>query len=244
MITRSTNDSRPLSRAEVPPIVWPKREPPIIECRRLFEPITGGDWAAAERALAAALPIPLQQAWLAQPEPAFRSASVRTGWWEDKLWVLAVLQDADIFNPVLEFNVEFFLHGDAFEMFLRPDLQDSYYEFHVGPSNQKFQIRIPSSAAFRQPSPHGPRDWKVVAPVLQSWARTDASRQQWQVMAAVPFATICESPAALVCREWWFSFCRYDYTQGSGKPCLSSTSPHSQCNFHRQEEWSRLRFIP
>lgn len=235
MTTRSTNDSRPLAQAAVPP---------LINCCRLAGGITGGDWASAEHALAAALPIPLQQAWRAQPEPHFCSATVRTGWWDETLWVLAELQDVDIFNPVREFNADFFLAGDAFEMFLRPDPQDAYYEFHVGPANQKFQLRIPSSAAFRQPAPNGQRDWKVADPLLQSWTRADAARQQWQVLAAVPFAVVCESPAARAGREWWFSFCRYDYTRGGGAPCLSSTSPHRQLNFHRQEEWRRLRFIP
>ena len=248
MITRPTSGSGHPSNPEVPPHFVPKlllkRDPPLIECRRLLEQITGGDWANAERALAAAPPIPLCQAWLAQPEPQFRSATVRTGWWDETLWVLAEIHDVDIFNPVVEFNADFFLSGDVFEIFLRPDPQDAYYEFHIGPANQKFQVRIPSGAAFRQPPPHGRRDWKVVTPLLQSWTRVDVARQRWQVMAAVPFAAVCESPAALAGREWWFSFCRYDYTRGGGTPCLSSTSPHRRVDFHRQEEWRRLRFIP
>ena len=128
----------------------------------------------------------------------------------------------------------------ATRIFLRPVTQDAYYEFHVGPQNQTFQLRVPSAAAFRQPPSQ--RNWKLTAPVMQSWARVDVPQHRWQVMASVPFAGICESPAAMACREWLFSFSRYDYTQGNVRPCLSSTSPHAQVNFHRQEEWGRLRF--
>lgn len=214
---------------------------PFIHCRRVAVPIAGGDWEATGRALADATPIPLQQAWLARPEQQFQPATVRTGWSEDTLWVLAELHDADIFNPVTEFNAEFFQHGDAFEMFFRPVPQDAYYEFHVGPQNQTFQLRIPSATAFRKP-PTG-RNWKLTIPLLSNWTRVEVLRQRWEVLVAVPFRAICESPAALSCREWLFSFSRYDYTQGSAQPCLSSTSPHAHVGFHRQEEWGTLRFI-
>ena len=216
--------------------------PPVIDCRQLLTQFTGGDWPAAARALATAIPIPMQQAWRAQPEPQFRPATVRTGWRDETLWVLADLPDADIFNPVREFNAEFFQTGDVFEMFLRPAPQDAYYEFHVGPANQQFQVRIPSAKDFFNPPP-GPRNWKIAKPVLQSWARVDVGRQLWQVMAAIPFTVVCETPAALASREWRFSFSRYDYTTGAAAPCLSSTSPHAQIGFHRQEEWGTLRFV-
>ena len=247
MPPQPSNENVPSLRSgAVPLLSFPcrlKYDPPIIRCRRLATPIVGGDWNLAERVLADATPIPLQQAWLARSEPQFQPATVRTGWWDETLWVLADLHDADIFNPVVESNVDFFQHGDVFEMFLRPAAQDGYYEFHVGPQNQKLQLRIPSTAAFRQSPPAEQREWKLISPTLQSWVDVDLARHRWQVMTAVPFAGICESRAALACREWFFSFSRYDYTQAGARPCLSSTSPHVKVDFHRQEEWGKLCFV-
>jgi hypothetical protein len=219
-----------------------KQDLPTIRCHRLGAPIVAGDWEAAVRALSDATPITMKQAWLAEPEPQFLPATVRTGWRDDTLWVLAELHDADIFNPVDAFNAAFFQNGDAFELFFRPVPQEAYYEFHVGPHNQMFQLRIPSAAVFQQPPEL--RDWKLPSPVFQSWTRVDASRQRWEVLAAVPFAAICENAAARVCREWGFSFSRYDYTRGRAHSCLSSTSPHAVVGFHRQAEWGKLRFAP
>jgi hypothetical protein len=34
------------------------------------------------------------------------------------------------------------------------------------------------------------------------------------------------------------SFGRYDYLSDGNPPVISSTSPHTICNFHRTEEWT------
>ena len=57
-----------------------------------------GDFHAVRAAFRGAMPIPLTQAWLDQPEPDFAPGTVRTGWREDSLLVFAELVDDDIFT--------------------------------------------------------------------------------------------------------------------------------------------------
>ncbi len=92
--------------------------------------------------------VAMQQAWLAVPDELFLPACVRVAWNDASLFVHAVLQDADVFNPVDEFNTPSFNAGDVFEIFLRPEQQDAYFEFHVNPNNSLLQLRIPSADSF------------------------------------------------------------------------------------------------
>ena len=168
------------------------------------------------------------------------------GWQPDAMLVLAELHDDDIFNPIEKFNDPAYQHGDVFEMFLRPENQDVYYEFHVSPGNQHFQLRIPSAAAFHglSRSRAGSIDpWYIKETVFQSRAQMLHAEHLWRVVARVPFAVVMETePFQPGCR-WKFSFSRYDYTHGRAKPVLSSTSPHTRLGFHRQEEWGTLTFV-
>jgi len=215
-----------------------------LACRRLPS-IDIDSWEAIEAAFREAQPCALRQAWRPEPEPGLRPAWVRTGWRPDALWVYAELEDADIFNPETRFNAPAFTVGDAFEMFLRPEGQDPYYEIHVTPQNQKFQLRIPYADAL-QSLPRGtglPPAWMVAQPVIESRTLALPERERWRVLALVPFSLVVESGAAAPGVRWRFSFSRYDYTHGEAQPVLSSTSPHREVNFHRQQEWGTLQFV-
>jgi hypothetical protein len=201
------------------------------------------DWDAATRPLASAPQVILRQGWADQPSPDYRPARVRVGYTKGALILLAELEDADIFNPATELNEPSFLRGDVLEMFLRPVTQDAYYEFHVSPQNQKFQLRIPSAAAFQKPPPDNGESRKLWNPMFESRVRVLSEQQKWQVLAAVPFRSVEESVApGHEDVRWLFSFSRYDYTRGHEHPALSSTSPHPFASFHRQTEWGTLVF--
>lgn len=221
---------------------------PELDCQRLvaFDP---ADWASVACAFQAAPGVPLGQAWLESGDPEFRPAVVKAGWMDDTLWIFAELEDVDAHNPLRGHNGNFFQHGDVFEVFLRPLGQPAYFEFHVTPHNDIFQLRIPSAgdlAALSSPTlPPGKRgsieDWKVAAPLIRSWSRVDRASRRWMVLLAVPFEAVVEGGGCR--RDWLFSFSRYDYTRSAGKPVLSSSSPHARLSFHRQQEWGRLRFV-
>lgn len=198
------------------------------------DPIFVADWS-------------MQQAWLAQPEPDLLPARVRVGWTRTALVVEAELPDRDIFNPVTEFNQAAFNAGDVFEIFLRPEGQTPYFEFHITPDNQLLQLRFADAQQVRQLPPAGTLDERL-APVkiwksrITSAVRVEAGAQRWLVSAAIPFAMVVET-GEMQPGAWWFcSFSRYDHTRGRAEPVLSSTSPHAKCNFHRQQEWRPVVF--
>ena len=58
----------------------------------------------------------------------------------------------------------------------------------------------------------------------------------------IPINLVVGDPANPGNAPWRFSFSRYDHTRGANNPVLSSSSPHQELDFHRQEDWGRLVF--
>ncbi len=194
------------------------------------------DWEQVQRAFSEAEPGRLEQAWLQKPQTLFRPAEVRVGRVEQTLWVYAELSDDDIFNPATQLNQPTYELGDAFEMFLRPLPQGEYYELHVSPHNQKYQLHFPTS-------PRPSELQTVDEELFQSRTQIVPQQKMWRVLASIPIASICRKGQVETGDEWIFSFSRYDYTRGQERPVLSSTSPHRRLDFHRQQEWGRLLFV-
>jgi hypothetical protein len=219
---------------------------PALKCGEL-PAFDINSWEAVDAVFREAPVCTMKQAWLPAPEPGFRPAMVRTGWRLDALYVLADMEDAEIFNPETRFNEPSFQVGDVFEMFLRPEDQEPYYEIHVSPQNQKFQLRVPfENAIFQVKMPPGvflPPDWMVTRTVVESRVSVLAGQERWRVLAVIPFRLVVERGAVAPGANWRFSFSRYDYTRGVAKPVLSSTSPHQVLSFHRQQEWGTLQFV-
>ena len=201
------------------------------------------DWEAARPFVEVAEPLRMGQAWMEQPHPGFRPATVWLWKAGDEFLVAAELEDADIFNQAKEFNAPMFRHGDVFEIFVRPAGQDAYFEFHVSPDNQLFQLRLPSAEA--REANRGkplPADWFIEGWKIESRVWMDQEAGRWRVMARLPVARIAERDDAP--GDWLFSFSRYDYTRGEEEPVYSSTSPHQKLDYHRQMEWRRVRWTP
>lgn len=210
-----------------------------IPCRPL-PPFPENDWRAVEAAFSDAPAAALEQTWLATPDPGFRAGVVRFGQRDRTLWLLADLADDDIFNDEQRFNEFFFLHGDVFEIFLRPEGQRAYFEFHVGPQNQRLQLRIPSAEAFATAASEELDTWRVAEERFRSWTLVEPENRRWRVLVAIPFESVLEPGASS--ESWLISCSRYDYTRGGKKPVLSSTSAHRSVGFHTQEDWRRLQF--
>ena len=203
------------------------------------------DWASASQAFKKSPSVCLGQHWLPQPEAGFLPSRVRTAWTDNALLVLAELDDADIFNPSREFNAPAFKMGDVFEVFLRPIDQEAYYEFHIGPDNQRFQLRVPSAKAFHErPKGDIPKEWLIRDQVIESRAKVLAQDNRWLALASIPFAMVAEARQPEAGSQCLFSFSRYDYHPGNPSPTLSSSSAHEMpVSFHRQEDWGALKFV-
>jgi hypothetical protein len=224
--------------------------PPTIDCR-LLPPFAADDLAAVRAAFGDAAPVPLGQAWLDAPEPAFAPGTVRAGWRGDTLLVCAELADADVFTRATRHNERFWELGDTFEVFLQPQPGRAYVEFHVTPTNLRLQLRFSTPPSPRPGSAGDPFEVSLIGgDVFQSrtWVQADAGA--WCVLAAIPFAAVVGAAAAppgraassLAGSSWRFSFGRYDYTRGREQPVISSSSPHAEPRFHRPHEWGVLRF--
>jgi hypothetical protein len=130
----------------------------------------------------------------------------------------------------MPFTLPAFMQCDAFEIFLGPADEQAYYELHVTPSNSVLQLRFDGVGEAK------PLEELTVAEPLFT-SETAIVPEGWSVVARIPLDGLFPTTHP----EWLLSFDRYDYTPGQIKPVISSTSPHAICNFHRREEWRRIK---
>jgi hypothetical protein len=216
--------------------------PLVLRCRPPLNPLdirqtNEINWSDAAAAFQGAASCELVQHWRKTPQALFLPATVRIAWTPSSLWLYAELQDVDIFNTATELHQQTFQLGDAFEIFLHPLSRTEYYELHVSPHNQHFQLcftdglKTPMNQA-RIPDPE----------FFFSRTHIDAAQNIWKVLAEIPGQKLTAKAAIDAGEEWMFSFSRYDYTRGQPKPVLSSTSRHSRPHFHDRQDWGTLIF--
>jgi hypothetical protein len=173
---------------------------------------------------------PFGQPWLPQTEPAFAPGRVVIGLSGNELVIRAELSDAHVMREVFPFNFPAFKQCDAFEIFLGPADEKTHYEFHVTPSNSVLQLRFDGVGEAQTME-----ERLIAEPLFNS--ETSLTPEGWSVIVRIPLDGLFPTMHP----EWLLSFGRYDYTPGQTQPVISSTSPHVICNFHRREEWRRVR---
>jgi hypothetical protein len=207
-----------------------------------LHPFSADDLTSVCRAFERAPICELQQAWLPTPDPCFAPGTVRVGWRENTLFVYAELPDADVFTGASALNQRLWELGDAFEIFLKTESQESYVELQVAPTNHRLQLRYADRTALEDARRSGDLSGALIpgeAFHSRTWVQEAPSR--WNVLAEIP-ASLVTGPNARLDVRWQSSFGRYDYTRGHARPVISSTSPHSEADFHRQHEWGWLEF--
>jgi hypothetical protein len=187
----------------------------------------------------------MQQGWRRTIQKGFLPAVVRVGWSRSAMLIEAELGDCDMFNPAKNFNDVAFELGDVFEIFVRPETQDAYYEFHVTPTNQLLQLRIPREGDIHKPKFGKTMDqklapYKVWNPKIQTKVKVDTANNKWTINAQVPFVLVMENGKMQPGMRWFCSFCRYDYTRHPANVVHASTSPHKKFSFHRLHEWTPI----
>ena len=183
------------------------------------------------KAFSNATAIALGQSWVTEPEPDFLPAEVRVGRSASQVLVLATIPDWDIFTLATEPNQKTWELGDVFEIFLKPENETNYREFHVTPANIRTQLGFSTEGAAPEFLPDG---------IFESRVWIESSR--WIVLASIPCAAVTNRTKMDSGERWRFSFCRYDAFQDGRKPVLSSTSPHPVPKFHRPVEWGVMVF--
>lgn len=205
--------------------------------------LTGADLKGVRNAFQACPPCHLRQTWQAEQSKRFAPAEVRAGWRQDSFLVYAELTDVDIFTQAAGLNQRTWELGDAFEIFLRPEGQETYVEFQVASNNERLQLRFANAAALDHARKTGSlAEVLILGEAFRSRTWVEVQNSRWHVLAEIPAQVVCGSNAPLAGSRWHFSFSRYDYTRGCGEPVISSTSPHAEANFHSQKEWGEIQF--
>lgn len=171
------------------------------------------------------------------PEPARTPAQVWLGHSEDHLWLYARVPDAKVVTQATAPNQPMWELGDTFEMFFQGGSDIDYTELHVTPPNYRLQLRLP--AARRIINEEFERH---LLPDPMFYSQTQIEPGGWSILAGVRSKFIQFDSESMSGRQWRFSFCRYDYDAVPGEPVLSSSSPHSELDFHRRQDWGTLRF--
>jgi len=167
------------------------------------------------------------QHWNKTPEPRFQPGVVEVTQTDSALLIEASLQDRAINLSRYPLNHLAFLECDAFEVFLGAENASHYYEFHVTPSNSILQLRFEIGA------PREPLENHMVQALLFA-SEVKIESTSWHVRMQIPLPALNFSGLSRL----KLSFGRYDYLSGGTPPVISSTSPHTVCNFHRMEEWT------
>jgi hypothetical protein len=176
--------------------------------------------------------LPLSQTW--KTANRLSGGIVKTAFSEGGLFVFAELPDEDIFNPVTQFNQRAFTEGDVFEIFLQvPDARE-YFEFHISPLNQKYQLRFDK---MREGEGVEAFDARLIESPIESEVCLYPDENRWDVYALIDWRQLGlkTSPASLR-----VNFCRYDYTRrpdGNNDLEIYAAAPHRKPSFHRREEW-------
>ncbi|MEO8204765.1 MAG: hypothetical protein ABI615_01200 [Chthoniobacterales bacterium] len=240
----------------------------VFECRPIppFDPL---HWKSVEMIFEALPAIPLQQNWLPAPESQFEPATVRVGWQPDSVWIYAVMEDRDIFNPTTRMNqlqdpnekipgkdydVVTAVMGDVLEVLVRGANSGPYYELHVTPQNQALQLKWMDWKDYatmeETPEAKNPFVSHLVngERLFTSYVQVDKAHKQWRVLMQIPARLINGTDTISIGQDWLISCSRYDWDQDVARPGLSSTSVHQKyrghsISFHRQEEWGRLKFV-
>ena len=200
------------------------------------------DRDAIRAAFADAPTLQMQQAWREAPEEKFLPSRVRIGWRADRFLIFGELTDNLLFTRATDDNQLLCSYGDVFEIFLRDAEGEPYAEFHVAPNGKRLQLLWPDAGTIRRVGNMEVSidDLKIGEPIFDFSQWTEG--KTWCICASVPCSVFSSVGTSLEGRTWLASFSRYDYSSAEESPVLSSTSPHAEVSFHRQQEWTEVFF--
>jgi hypothetical protein len=213
------------------------------ECRRARSPIVL-DGKLDEPAWKRAEPLTLAVAW--ENRPARTRTTARLLWDDQAIYFAGEMEDADLYADIAEHNGMCWLN-DVFELFFKPDDSLKYYEFQVNAAGTHLEMFLPSRGAGGYLR-FGKKDVKlgmvtkvILNGTLNRWEDKDAG---WNVEGKIPWTAFTATggkpnPGDL----WRFTLCRYDYSVGFERAETSTTAPLTRADFHRYEDYAKLKFV-
>jgi hypothetical protein len=165
-------------------------------------------------------------------------------WDDEALYYSASMKDAELRSFGARRN-DHLWNGDVFELFLKPSAdRPAYFEFQANPRGLVFEMafpkREPNSGEFTTAPILGNKALVALKGTLDQPGDRD---EGWSVEGRIPWSAFAPSGGKPVAGdEWSFAICRYDYGPTGTKPITMSSAPLSQPNFHRYEDYGKLRF--
>jgi Carbohydrate family 9 binding domain-like len=191
--------------------------------------------------------------WAAEPpvlDGSYWTKTPRAGtfaylvWDDDALYYAASMADAELRSFGTRRN-DTLWDGDVFELFFKPNAdKPEYFEFQANPRMLVFEMAFARRGANPPDFKTAPLLGNKAVVVLKGTLDQPGDRDLgWSVEGRIPwsaFATGGGKPSPG--DEWLFALCRYDYGPDGTRPVLMSSAPLSKSQFHRYEDYGKLRF--
>jgi hypothetical protein len=175
------------------------------------------------------------------------ATAARLIWNDEGFFFYGEMHDEDLYADVTEHNGMCWLN-DVFELFFKPEEKNrAYYEFQVNAAGTHLEMYLPSRGA----GGYGRFGKKDVKLGMGSVVKLDGTLNKWQdkdggwiVEGKIPWTAFAPTGGKPKAGDVWrFSLCRYDYAVNHERPELSSTSLLTQPDFHRYEDYRKLKFV-
>ncbi|MFO0960586.1 MAG: sugar-binding protein [Isosphaeraceae bacterium] len=174
-----------------------------------------------------------------------KTTRARLLWDDEALYFAAEMTDAELKSFGTKRN-DTIWNGDVFELFFKPSAdRPEYYEYQVNPKSVILELAIPGRGFnFQEIAAKPPMGFQAVAKVDGTLDRPGDTDKGWSVEGRIPWTIFAPTGGKPKPGDAWsFALCRYDYGPEGTEPVLMSSAPLTRPNFHRYEDYGRLRFV-
>ena len=164
---------------------------------------------------------------------------------KDFLYVSAVMQDDDIIAYGKRDQQIHCTEGDVFEIFLKPENANHYWEIHITPAGHCAVLFYPSRGyhflpGIVMPSTRPLKKIKYKAAVNGTLNNNKDIDRSWSVEAAIPLAELAAAGVPFDAQnQWRILFGRYNFSKYQTLCELTSFPELSKIDFHIHEEYGK-----
>jgi hypothetical protein len=183
-------------------------------------------------------------AYWTDPKVAHQGMFAYLVWDDEALYYAGSMTDAELRSFGSKRN-DTLWKGDVFELFLKPDAeQPGYFEFQANPRAIVFEMAFPERGQYPPDLTTAPLLGNKAVVLLKGTLDHPGDRDEgWTVEGRIPWAAFAMSGGKPKPGDQWrFAICRYDFGPEGTKPTQMSSAPLTELNFHRHEDYGKLRF--
>ena len=181
------------------------------------------------------LTLPLAQSWLPKSEEGFRPGTADFTWSNERLVLVADLEDDEVVTTASAHQQRLWEHGDVLELFVQRVGESGYREYQVSPNGFTLALSYPDLsgvAAVRSGERQIDEFFSRDPSDASFMAQAELTATGWRARLSIPLSGSPGEGIRVSC-------CRYD--AGAGRShIISSTSPHPVRDFHRPQDWREM----